>query len=284
MKRSNKVQMIRSTIIVSVMALSLIIVIPVKAITWGELDEGRHPNVGAIMRFYPDPEGGGNWWPMCSGTLIKVEGIPNVFFLTAGHCTYGLADPTEIYVSFADDPLDSTTWLNVASIETHSDYGGPRSNPYDVGALILEQPVTGIPPAILPYEGILDDLKEAGLLRQGKEEADFTVVGYGASLDWPPPDIKYEDKRQYAFSEFQALLKSWLRLSQNLATGDGGSCYGDSGGPSFWIDPETEAEILVGITSWGDNPCVATGFNYRVDTADTLDFIALVADAWLGQP
>ena len=58
------------------------------------------------------------------------------------------------------------------------------------------------------------------------------------------------------------------------ATGDGGTCYGDSGGPVFWADPEGDgAEILVGISSWGDDPCVASGFYYRVDIPETLDFI-----------
>ncbi len=76
-------------------------------------------------------------------------------------------------------------------------------------------------------------------------------------------------------SEYRALLKAWLRMSQNQAAGDGGTCFGDSGGPAFWRDPDDpEAEeILVGITSWGDAPCVASGFNYRVDIPETLSFI-----------
>jgi hypothetical protein len=141
-----------------------------------------------------------------------------------------------------------------------------------VGVLILAEPVTGITPATLPDEGFLDRLDEEGELKHGRERAKFTLVGYGATLDWPPPDIYYEDKRQYAESEFRALLKSWLRMSQNQATGDGGTCYGDSGGPAFWTEPDG-TEILVGITSWGDAPCVSSGFNYRVDIPDTLDFI-----------
>ncbi|MFN2289771.1 MAG: trypsin-like serine protease, partial [Anaerolineae bacterium] len=70
------------------------------------------------------------------------------------------------------------------------------------------------------------------------------------------------------------LLKAWLRMSQNQATGDGGTCYGDSGGPAFWTDPDTGTEVLVGVTSWGDAPCVSSAFNYRVDIPETLDFIA----------
>jgi hypothetical protein len=173
--------------------------------------------------------------------------------------------------------LNETTLLVVEQVITHPDYNwGPTSDPHDVGALVLAEPVTNMAPAELPYEGFLDDLRKAGKLRSGKEEADFTLVGYGGTLDWPPPEITYDDYRQFAESEYQALLKAWLRMSQNHATGDGGTCYGDSGGPAFWTDPETGVETLVGITSWGDVPCVASAFNYRVDIPATLDFIEQV--------
>jgi hypothetical protein len=169
--------------------------------------------------------------------------------------------------------LHSPTLLVVAEVITHPGYWwGPQSNPRDVGALILADPIA-ITPANLPDEGFLDNLRKEGKLNQGKTKAKFTLVGYGATLDWPPPDIDYEDQRQFSVSEYRALLKAWLRMSQNQATGDGGTCYGDSGGPAFWTDPETGTETLVGITSWGDVPCVASGFNYRVDIPDTLDFI-----------
>ena len=61
-------------------------------------------------------------------------------------------------------------------------------------------------------------------------------------------------------------------MSQNQATDDGGTCYGDSGGPAFWMKPDG-TEILVGVTSWGDASCVSSAFNYRVDIPDTLGFI-----------
>jgi secreted trypsin-like serine protease len=79
--------------------------------------------------------------------------------------------------------------------------------------------------------------------------------------------------RQFAESEFQNLHKKSLRLSQNQATGNGGTCFGDSGGPVYWTDPDYGTETLVGVTSWGDAMCVSAGFNYRVDIPETLDFI-----------
>jgi hypothetical protein len=243
--------------------LSLLIVVPVTAITWGEPDT-EHTNVGAMMMYLP----GWGVTPVCSGTLIH----PRVF-LTAGHCTYDLEDPDEVWVNFNQDGTDLGKLLAVAEIITHPDYyWGPTSNPHDVAVLILKKPVKKIRPANLPPEGFLDQLLADGKLDQGADKAKFTLVGYGATLDWPPPDIYYEDQRQFAVSEFRALLKAWLRMSQNQATGDGGTCYGDSGGPAFYTDEEGN-EILVGITSWGDVPCVSAAFNYRVDIPDTLYFI-----------
>ena len=201
MKPSNKVPQMEFNIIVTIIVLSLIIVIPAKAITWGEPDGVKHPNVGAIMGYFPDLD---MVLPFCSGTLI----YDNVV-LTAGHCTDGLEDyPTLIRVCFDEDPLDtSSTLLEVEAIETHPDYSWtPASNRHDVGLLLLKEDA-GIAPATLPDEGFLDAKKKAKELRQGKEERDFVVVGYGGSLDWPPPSVYYEDKRRFAESEYQALTQ-----------------------------------------------------------------------------
>jgi secreted trypsin-like serine protease len=238
---------------------------PAPAITWGEPDAG-HENVGAMVVDYP----GYGPYQWCSGTLIHPRLV-----LTAGHCTVDLAyyGIETVWVNFDPDANNHAALRSVDQVITHPDYDwGPTSNPYDVGALVLAEPAVDIAPADLPSEGLLGDLRAARELREGAMGAKFTLVGYGGSLDWPPPVITYENQRQSSVSEYQALLKSWLRMSQNRATGDGGTCYGDSGGPAFWTHPDG-TEILVGVTSWGDVPCVAAAFNYRVDTADTLDFI-----------
>lgn len=254
---------------------------PATAITWGEQDTtGQYPNVGTILVHYTgDPSNAVYQW--CSGTLID----PKVF-LTAGHCTFflqayvtaGLVD--HYYVSFDADPLAAPgSWLDVASIMTNEQFSlKPQSNWHDNGALILTNLVSGITPAELPGEGFLDDLQADGALGHGTNGAKFTVVGYGASLTFPPPRAVSEDVRQFATSEFRALLPAWLRMSQQKMAGDGGTCYGDSGGPTFWEQPNGDL-ILVATTSWGDVPCVTSQFNQRIDVGSSLSFIQGAIDS-----
>ena len=269
-------------------ALLLILVAPAAAITWGEPDGEGHRNVGAMV--IEDPPGSDQWFQGCSGTLIA----PYIF-LTAGHCTawagtLGTTGDTNVRVNFAQNALDfsnASTYREVERVMTHPDFAWwPASDRHDVGVLILKEPVLDRTPAELPELGLLDQLKKQKKLRQGSEEQDFVVVGYGATLHWPPsppdPRYTYDDTRQFAESEYQALLPAWLRMSQNQATGDGGTSYGDSGGPAFLT--VGGAEFLVGITSWGDVPCVSSGFNYRTDIPQTQIFLALVqglVDEWL---
>lgn len=238
------------------------------AITGGNPDVDNHYSYVGMVAFY---DGDGEYLWRCSGTLVS----PTVF-LTAGHCTEG---PSSARVFFdwnlTDLERPYTDCKGHLCVEgtpySHPDYWwGPTSNPHDVGVVALLAPVTDRGFAELPTSGFLDDLKKDGLLRSGREGAKFRVVGYGVTVGWPPTEITAPLWRQYADSEYLKLLKAWLVLSQNQAPGrgDGGTCGGDSGGPAFWTDPDTGEDILVGITSWGDAVCAATGFYYRVDIPD----------------
>jgi hypothetical protein len=69
-----------------------------------------------------------------------------------------------------------------------------------------------------------------------------------------------------------ALQPTWLGLLMNsAATGQGGDCYGDSGGPKFLEgDPTTIYAIVV----TGDMNCRATSWNWRLDTPEARSFLS----------
>ena len=59
---------------------------------------------------------------------------------------------------------------------------------------------------------------------------------------------------------------------QNPATGDGGTCFGDSGGPQFLnVDG---IRTIVSITITGDAVCRATNVAYRLDTSSARTFLS----------
>ncbi len=231
---------------------------PSAGITWGVPDPG-HPFAGAFLILYQ-----GEWLEFCSGSLAA----PRVF-LTAGHCTDWLTQhawPVEkIVVSFSPTLFaPDAVWRNVTAYHDHPDYRwGPTSDPHDVGVLILEDAVTDITPVNLPSEGFLDGLATQGLL----PDARFLNVGYGTDQD-----IQETNMREVSVSGFRNLHDAWLYMSQNIHHGDGGTCYGDSGGPTLYRDA-AGVETQVAVTSWGDSPCKSTNNNYRVDTAASLSFI-----------
>jgi hypothetical protein len=76
----------------------------------------------------------------------------------------------------------------------------------------------------------------------------------------------------FAYSGFNSLNNTFLRLSQNPAVGNGGTCFGDSGGPNFLN--YNGARLLVAITITGDTVCRSTNVDYRTDTASARNFLA----------
>jgi secreted trypsin-like serine protease len=252
----------RSIIALLLVALSLMVIGPATAIVYGEPDDGRHPYVGAFVL-----EIDGEFRRICSGSLIS-----STVFLTAGHCTAAAEDRIEpgdpVFVTF-DDEVRQTSTFHTGTPHTHPEFGsGGNNDPKDIAVIVLDDPVTTQGFAELPEEGLLDDIKA-----QLRSET-FTAVGYGTIRETRkkgPQNILSNLERMMALQSFNALNKSWLRLSMNEATGDGGTCFGDSGGPHF-LGGE-DSNLIVSITVTGDAVCKATDYTYRVDTSVARAFL-----------
>jgi secreted trypsin-like serine protease len=63
-----------------------------------------------------------------------------------------------------------------------------------------------------------------------------------------------------------------LQTTANHGNGRGGTCSGDSGGPVFYGD--LDSNIIVSVTSFGMNAwCRGVDFSYRIDQQAVLDWI-----------
>jgi secreted trypsin-like serine protease len=226
------------------------------AITNGGPDGSGHPEVGALLAQQAFPDG---TWEECTGTLIA----PRVF-LTAEHCDEGVSRVAVTFDSSYVYPTGKTYW---GTWHGDPDYSKKQSNPQDLAVVVLDQPVAGITPARLPT---------AGSLGAVDGHTTFTSVGYGAQSVTNGPGGKtyhYADVRYVAVGTLNSLTPSWLRISMNASTGNGGTCYGDSGGPNFLGSGANETNIIAGTTITGDTPCRSTNVDYRLDTASARAFL-----------
>jgi hypothetical protein len=253
----------KAILLLATMALAILMAAgAASAITYGQPDGNKHPYVGALVG--ADEQGK---FVFCSGTLIAPD-----IFLTAAHCTAAIEQfGFEFRGVTFDNVFDpDTSVVYPGTPHTHPDFPGPSSDAKDIAVVVLEEEVSGIQPASLPSAGSLDQRANDGTLK-GQS---FTAVGYGATertheLGSGGPVYGEDGTRMYSVSLFAALNKAFLRLSQNPSTGDGGTCYGDSGGPNFLGD----SQVIASITISGDIPCRATNVTYRLDTPTARAFL-----------
>jgi secreted trypsin-like serine protease len=229
------------------------------AITNGGADGNGHPEVGELLAQQAFSDG---TWGECTGTLIA----PRVF-LTAEHCDEGVS---RVEVSFAPtfDRAASTTYWGT----WHGDpaYNKSQSDPHDIAVVVLDKAPRGIAPARLPAAGSLSGVT-------GSQQ--FTSVGYGAQAVTNGPGGKtfhYADVRFVAVGTLNSAPgnDAWLRISQNASTGNGGTCYGDSGGPNFLGAGSSETNIVAATTITGDTPCRSTNVDYRLDSPSARAFLS----------
>lgn len=269
----------RALLIPSLAAAAALTALPVSAITrGGEPDAGEHPYVGLMIA--KDVDDNPLW--RCSGTLIS----PTVF-VTAGHCTEspaasatiwfdeevvrGGTPPEDSYPFGGPDTFDGKTYV-------HPDYDPSGFFLYDLGVVELERDgATMAEYGALPAVGAVDELAN------GRKKAVVEAVGYGLQLSNP---VRVEDELVRRKADLFVVNSTGVAGIGNLDTGDlpptnsmllsgdaknGGTCFGDSGGPIFL---GTDSRVLAGVTSFGLNGnCAGVGGAFRIDRQVELDWI-----------
>jgi hypothetical protein len=135
----------------------------------------------------------------------------------------------------------------------------PKTGLGDLAVVGFASAVPEAAPARLPTAGLLD--------RTPLEL--FTTVGYGLQ----GPEGPYDGLRRRAVSAFRSLDKAWLNLATSAKKSLGGTCFGDSGGPSFLGSGSSETEIVAALTVTGDTQCRSRSENLRLDTAASRAFL-----------
>lgn len=264
------------------------VAVPAGAITWGSPDGEDHPNVVALL-FVQNGVG----FFSCTGTLLT----PYVV-LTAGHCTEGGGETNNLTYVRNDSDIDAAlaierpgyantaawvdaTWVRGQAVP-HPDYDDYAQFPdtYDVGLVLLEEPIHVAQYGVLPSEGQFDYLRKArGAI--GSRQA--RIVGYG--LQGRIPAFAGDEFVRYAATSSVTGLAVGdtigdqnFKFSNNPGKGGGpgGTCSGDSGGPAFFIDPRTGAEtsIVMAVNSYGIAPkCNGNDYQFRTDIETAQDFI-----------
>ena len=271
--------------IFSVIVVLAIAVSPVAAITGDWVEDFDHPFVGLIV-FYDES---GEFIGRCSGSLLDPYN-----FLTAGHCVVG-ADTARVYfqqdagVNFDPeteiDPVtgypefcaDGTLGVTCATSDEIYNYGFPQPLPdrHDVALVVLDQPISLSEYGELPEAGVLDELAT----KRGTRDTVFTVSGYGLTYKNMPqtgkPNISFRERlmAESILTNLRSAFNDGFNIqTQGNARGQGGTCNGDSGGPVFLGDPDSN--LIVAVTSFGLNVlCRGTDFSYRVDQADVLAWL-----------
>jgi secreted trypsin-like serine protease len=250
----------RTTAALFILCASLLIAGPAGAITGGSPDS-THPYVGAAR----------NGVNVCSGTLVAPT-----LFLTAAHC---FSDTTSAFggqnVRVKFDMPDGSRL--VVTGENHGDpafcsackSGTPSVLAHDIAVVTLDAPVQ-IPG--YAYPSLARNDFDASL----SMGTSALIVGYGiqdfeTGGGQPQPldnGLRYAAATQLNQSS-GILNDSFLKLASSQSAGNGGICFGDSGGPVLY------GSTILAVDSFVMNgDCKGVSYAYRVDTAQARSFLA----------
>ncbi|MCP2241764.1 trypsin-like serine protease [Lentzea aerocolonigenes] len=275
-------RLIRATAVTA--ALLVVSALPASAInSYNAAPAPERTEVGALIATWDNDDNPAtpdrvDW--VCSGTMIDAD-----TFLTAAHCTSDWPANVKFFVSLAQDvqtALDNATGTPAqiaaavavpGTAHTHPSYPGSADDTHDIAVIqVSAQQIKArwsFTPAKLPTANRLGELGPQGL-----NTTPWLVAGYGTQEARRGPGGQTHPGggvRMKAPVTFNALNNAWVRLAMTAPQGNGGACYGDSGGPNFaTIDGQF---TLAATTITGDTPCYATNVVYRLDTPGARDFL-----------
>jgi hypothetical protein len=268
-------------IVALALGLTALPALTAQAITGGEPDGNGHPNVGLILFYSPD----GRF--RCSATLVS----PTVL-VTAAHCTVDTVGKTLVTFDsviaeqppspfpVAADPAKGYTQAELekagyksGTAHAHPDYSNftDLDNWNDVGVVVLDRPVTNLAPAKIAPANYLNAYDQPKL-----NSTIFTSVGYGTEVrkadEGPqkPTPMSYPLIRRVAEQPGQKLTPQILQVNGNPNDnrGTGGTCFGDSGGPTY------HGGYVVTVTSYTyTSSCRYLGGLQRIDILVVQDWL-----------
>jgi hypothetical protein len=247
-------------------------------------------------------------WFTCSGTLLDATTVLTAGHCTYGVGRGGVSTTagggsgsggTDVWISFSDAPdfsilppsssyardqnprryqdwsaaLDASPDWHEATAYPHPQFDPAEFFLHDAGVLVLDEPAPMAEYGALPTVGFLDQFQT-----QRRNDQYFTVVGYGLNKELPHADfggdVRFQGTVQLVTLRglFGTPYGTDARFTNdNGAVHQGGTCFGDSGGPTFYDG----TNVVVAVTSFGLSPnCTGTDDEYRIDQPDDLAFLA----------
>lgn len=195
----------------------------------------------------------------CTATLVSYDLI-----LTAAHCFFITDRPVDpatgssgAVFTLGYDATQPQIQRRIERIHLHPEYDPlDPTLANDIAVARLAQPITSVLPALISFT--------PARTLVGRE---VTLVGYGISTTENNSEDEPLDQADSIRRQAQVTVDSvspndsyWL---YRFATGQTSACSGDSGGPAYLRSDE--GNLIVGITSFGDERCLIGGGQTRID-------------------